>query len=93
MLSPEAGVAVVVGIALGGGAFAVAPVDDGDVILGDRIAEHVFKVLLAVVVVVIDINMVETDGTIVSHPLRCVLVLAPANGAKGDACVHITYGF
>ena len=64
---------------------AVVP-DDGDGPIGDVITEHGFKVLLTFVVVIIYIDMVETKGEVMTHPLTGILVLAPTDGYK--CCLH-----
>ena len=64
VLPSKTAIAVVVCITLGSYALAVTPVNNGNEIIGNKIAEHRLKTLLAVVVVVVDINMVEAEGLI-----------------------------
>ena len=89
VLAPESAVTVVVGVVLCPFLGAIAEINNRDETLSDEIAEHVLEALFTVVVVVVNINMVKTECAVVGYPFGGVLVLAPSDGAKSDAVVHI----
>lgn len=91
MLSPKAGITVIISIALSRCTLAVAPVDDSNESIGNTLPEHCFKMLLAVVVIVVNINVVKTLCEVVLYPFMGILILAPPDGAKGNTVVHNSF--
>ena len=62
-----------------------SPKDDGHFAVGNIIAQHVGKMLLAIVGVVVEIEVVEAKRDVVLHELAGILVLHAAYGAQGYA--------